>query len=528
MKRIADVRHANAIVVGSGIAGLSAALGLSGCTLITRGRLGSGCSRWAQGGIAAALGADDSAARHAADTLAVSGGIGDADVAEAVSGAAAGRIAWLQALGAHFDRAPDGALTLGREAGHSVRRIVHAHGDATGAEVMRALTAAVRTRDDIDLHENHELIDLVISDGRVAGVLALAEGEHLVMILAPAVLLATGGLGGLYAHTTNPAEVTGDGIAIAARAGARLADLEFVQFHPTALAVESDPLPLLTEALRGEGAVLVNDRGDRFMPGLHPDAELAPRDIVARAVWRQRMAGRDVYLDGSGAVGAAFPERFPTVWKAAQRAGFDPRYQGLPVTPAEHYAMGGIATDGAGRASIPGLWAVGECSSSGLHGANRLASNSLLEGMVIGAAAALSIAAAEAAAIPDSGLRVPERAIGDAAHSAGLTGAGEMAGAIRLLMWKHAGVERSADGLREALVELDRLQSRHPHTTHAERNMQLLARLVVRAALARPESRGAHWRVDCPATVPGLARRSFTVARLERAVELSGREKRAA
>ncbi len=528
MKRIADIRHAKAIVVGSGIAGLSVALGLSGCTLLTRGRPGSGCSRWAQGGIAAALGADDSAALHAADTLMVSGGIGDAVVAEAVSVAAAGRIAWLQALGAHFDMTADGTLTLGREAGHSVRRIVHAHGDATGAEVMRALTAAVSVRDDIELCENHELIDLVISDDRVVGVLALADGEHPIIILAPAVVLATGGLGGMYAHTTNPAEVTGDGIAIAARAGARLADLEFVQFHPTALAVESDPLPLLTEALRGEGAVLVNDRGDRFMQGLHPDAELAPRDIVARAVWRQRMAGHEVYLDGSGTVGAAFPERFPTVWKAAQCAGFDPRHQGLPVTPAEHYAMGGIATDGAGRASIPGLWAVGECSSSGLHGANRLASNSLLEGMVIGAAAAASIAAADADAIATSGWLVPERAIGEAVYPAGLTNAGEMAVAIRTLMWKHAGVERSAGGLREALVELDRLQARHPQSTHAERNMQQLARLIVQAALARPESRGAHWRADYPVTLPGLARRSFTVARLERAVALSGQAKRAA
>ncbi len=525
MKRIADVRRTNAIVVGSGIAGLSAALGLPGCTLLTRGRLGSGCSRWAQGGIAAAIGADDSAELHAADTFAVSAGIGDADVAEAVTAAAAGRVAWLESLGARFDRAADGSLALGREAGHSARRIVHADGDATGAEVMRALTRAVQARDDIDIREQHELIDLVISNGRVAGVLALADDEHLVMFLAPAVVLATGGLGGLYAHTTNPAEVSGDGIAVAARAGARLADLEFVQFHPTALAVESDPVPLLTEALRGEGAVLINDRGDRFMLDLHADAELAPRDVVARAVWQQRIDGCDVFLDASDAIGSAFPERFPTVWAMAQRAGFDPRHQGLPVTPAEHYAMGGIATDVSGRTSVPGLWAVGECGSNGLHGANRLASNSLLEGMVTGAAAAKAITATGAGRIALTGLLAAEQAIAGTvdAHTDG-----ELIATVRDLMWRHAGLVRSARGLHEALAVLDRLDVRRQQRTYAERNMLQLARLIVHAALARSESRGAHWREDCPVTLPGLARRNFLAVRPERPVELSGQVKRAA
>lgn len=525
MERLADIRRTNVIVVGSGIAGLSTALGLSGCTLLTRGRLGSGCSGWAQGGIAAAIDADDSAALHAADTVAVSGGIGDADVAEAVTAAAAGRIAWLQTLGTHFDLAPDGSLALGREAGHSARRIVHADGDATGAEVMRALTLAARARDDIDICEHHELIDLVICDGRIAGVLALAGKEHRVMILAPVVVLATGGLGGLYSHTTNPAEVSGDGIAIAARAGARLADLEFVQFHPTALAVRSDPVPLLTEALRGEGAVLVNDRGDRFMQGVHKDAELAPRDVVARAVWQQRMGGREVYLDASEAVGSAFPERFPTVWDAARRAGFDPRHQGLPVTPAEHYAMGGIATDTAGRTSIPGLWAVGECGSNGLHGANRLASNSLLEGMVTGAAAARTIAAADFGTVPAAGLLTAGQAF---VGTAGVWSDGEMVATIRDLMWRHAGLVRSASGLHDALAILDRLAVRYQQRNYAERNMLQLARVIVHAALARSESRGAHWRTDCPVTLPGLARRHFMTVRPERPVELSGLVKQAA
>jgi L-aspartate oxidase len=525
MNRIADIRRARAIVVGSGIAGLSAALGLDGCVVLTRGRLGSGSSGYAQGGIAAALGADDSATRHAADTVAVSGGIADAQIAEAVAAAAAGRIEWLQGLGACFDRDAQGALALGQEAGHSARRIVHAQGDATGAEVMRALTAAVRARPDIEVCEHHEFVDLIIRDGRVAGVLALVDGAERVAILAPAVVLATGGIGALYACTTNPPEVAGDGIAAAARAGARLADLEFVQFHPTALAVDSDPLPLLTEALRGEGAMLVNDRGERFMPALHADAELAPRDVVARAVWQQMAAGRAVLLDASATVGAAFPERFPTVWQAAQAAGIDPRREGLPVTPAEHYAMGGIATDAHGRSSLPGLWAVGECGATGLHGANRLASNSLLEGMVSGMAASLSMTNALPRIVPATRLEVPAAALSGRVDALGDT---RHAHRLRELMWRHAGLVRDERGLRTATAELERRAVGQRDWTFLDRNLQQLAGLIVRAALARPESRGAHWRADHPHTNVALARRSFLLPQPERRVEVGVLTRRAA
>jgi len=497
-----QIRRARAVVVGSGIAGLSTALGLEDCVVVTRGTLGSGSSRHAQGGIAAALGDDDSPADHALDTLAVSAGLADPEVARAVAEAAAGRVEWLRALGARFDVDEHGRLVLGREAGHRTRRIAHAGGDATGAEVMRALVAAVEARCDIDVLAEHELVDLVRHGQRVAGVLARAPSDALVAILAPAVVLATGGIGGLYARTTNPVEVTGDGLAVAARAGAELADLEFVQFHPTALDVDADPVPLLTEALRGEGATLIDDRGERFMLAEHPDAELAPRDVVARAIWRKLSAGRKVYLDARAAVGAAFPERFPSVWRTAERWGLDPRVEPLPVTPAEHYFMGGIVTDLDGRTSLPGLWAVGEVASTGLHGANRLASNSLLEGMVLGAAASRSIAESPAAPPPTSALEVPAGAL-----AASGSGKAQIRAAVRELMWRYVGLVRDAHGLTHALAELARLEK---EADAAERNMLLAAKLIATAALERTESRGGHWRADHPETDPSQQfRRAF-------------------
>src|SRR5690606_14389012 len=351
----------------------------------------------------------------------------------------------------------------------------------------------------------HELVDLVRHGQRVAGVLARAPGGALVALLAPAVVLATGGIGGLYARTTNPVEVTGDGLAVAARAGAELADLEFVQFHPTALAVDADPVPLLTEALRGEGAILIDDLGERFMLAEHPDAELAPRDVVARAIWRRRSAGREVYLDARAAVGAAFPERFPSVWRTAQQWGLDPRVEPLPVTPAEHYFLGGVVTDLDGRTSLPGLWAVGEVASTGLHGANRLASNSLLEGMVLGAAASRSIADSPSVLPPASALEVPAGAL-----AASGSGSVEIRAAVRELMWRYVGLVRDRHGLEHALAELARLEKK---AGAAERNMLLAAKLIAEAALERRESRGGHWRADYPETDPSQQfRRAFRPA----------------
>jgi L-aspartate oxidase len=523
--RIAEVKRKRALVIGSGIAGLSTALGLGRCALLTRGKLGSGSSRYAQGGIAAALGPKDAAAAHAADTIAVAAGIADPLVAEAVTHAAAGRIEWLRALGAQFDADAEGRLRLGQEAGHSTRRIVHANGDATGAEVVRALSGAVRERPDIEVFERHELIDLVHHNDQVAGALALTPSGELIALLAPAVVLATGGLGNLYLRTTNPAEVTGDGLAIAARAGAMLADLEFVQFHPTALDVEHDPVPLLSEALRGEGAVLVNDRGERFMCALHADAELAPRDIVARAIWHERQNGRRAYLDATAAIGREFPQRFPTIYQYAVASGIDPRSEPLPVTPAEHYHMGGVATDASGRSSLPGLWAVGEVAATGLHGANRLASNSLLEGMVFGAIASQSILASARNLTPLRALEVPASALAaprTRAH-ADQKAARER---VRRIMWEQVGLMRDAEGLSTAIAELCALERQA--VALGERNGPFVGRLIATAALKRNESRGAHWRRDHPEPNAARAARSFYVERAAAMAHIDFATRRAA
>ncbi|HMB53724.1 MAG TPA: FAD-binding protein, partial [Thermoanaerobaculia bacterium] len=396
--RIAGVRHADVLVIGTGAAGLATALGCSprAVTLLTKSRFGHGGSTaWAQGGIAAALGDDDAPALHAADTLDVAGGLADRSAVAVLTEEGPRRVEELIALGARFDCTADGELAFGREAAHGRRRILHAGGDATGAELMRALATAVAEAPGVTVEEGCFAVDLAVEvdaqgrTRRVVGALVVDGDGCRVLHLAGAVVLATGGVGQLYRHTTNPVEVTGDGLAMAARAGVTLVDLEMVQFHPTALAADSavedgGPLPLLTEALRGEGAWLVDGDGERFMVDEHPDAELAPRDVVARAIDRRRAAGEPVFLDAREAVGERFPERFPTVWEKATAAGFDPRAEPLPVTPAAHYHMGGVKVDGRGRASLDGLWVCGEAASTGVHGANRLASNSLLEALVYG------------------------------------------------------------------------------------------------------------------------------------------------
>jgi L-aspartate oxidase len=324
--------------------------------------------------------------------------------------------------------------------------------------------------------------------------------------LANAVVLATGGPGQLYLHTTNPREATGDGLAMAARAGARLVDLEFVQFHPTALAVETEgePMPLLTEALRGEGATLIDDRGHRFMKDEHADAELAPRDVVARAIWRQLMAGRMVFLDAREAVGDEFPEHFPTVFELCRQHGLDPRVEPMPVSPAAHYHMGGIAVDGRGRSSLSGLWACGEVSSTGVHGANRLASNSLLEALVFGARVAEDLRGSASKGFA-SGRRVPKEPQGTPRDA-------EVKLAVRRILWEKVGLVRNEKGLTEAMNELDALSETSPDVAGEARNLLGIARLVTAAALARRESRGGHYRSDFPKPDPDWQHRQYLTA----------------
>jgi L-aspartate oxidase len=362
--------------------------------LVTAGSLGlSGSSTLAQGGIAASVGADDSAALHLADTIAAGDGLCDRGVAAEIIAAGADVVAALQSHGVHFDRKVDGSFSLGLEAAHSRHRIVHVDGDATGAGIMRALTAKVLATPSITVMENTRALRLIRQDGRVVG----ACLENVGPVAATAVVLATGGIGGLYNATTTPLGNLGQGAALAGRAGAVLADMEFVQFHPTALAVSAPRLPLISEAVRGEGAQLVNDRGERFMADV-PGRELAPRDVVARAIGSEIAQGRKVYLDARAAPGARFATRFPGIDALCKQHGIDPSRDLIPVRPATHYHMGGIRTDADGRSSLPGLWAVGEAACTGLHGANRLASNSLLEAAAMGLRAARALGCEEAVA----------------------------------------------------------------------------------------------------------------------------------
>jgi L-aspartate oxidase len=486
-----DCITAPVVVVGGGIAGLSTALGLEGCHLVADEPVGGGSSRLAQGGIAAALGSDDAPALHASDTLRVAAGLADAGVAGLVAEAAAGRIAWLRELGVAFDAAYDGRLLLGREAGHVRDRIVHAGGDRTGAAVMQGLRAAVLRRGDIRRLEGYELVDIIGCGGRAGGVLLEARGGSRLAVLAPQVVLATGGIGACFDRTTNPPTSRGTGLAAAARRGVALADLEFVQFHPTALDVEGDPLPLLTEALRGAGAVLVDGSGQRFMTAVHPDAELAPRDVVARAIALRRLAGEPVRLDATQV--PDLERRFPGAAAIARAAGFELGRDPLPVTAAAHFR---IATDTEGATSLPGLWACGEVASTGLHGGNRLASNSLLEGLVFGARVAQAVRRAWRPA-PVGALDVPHR---DAEAQAGDP---QRLMALRQLVGRSLGPVRDGDAMTEALAEL----AKHAPATRAEEDLLTVARLLLGAALERRESRGSHFRLDCPESSPACAAR---------------------
>jgi L-aspartate oxidase len=485
--------RADVLIVGSGIAALSVALAAAPrrALILTPGRLGlDGASHWAQGGIAAAIGPCDSPQSHAQDTLAAGVGHNDAQRVDQLTAAAPELIDWLVALGARFDRDGDGRLSLGREAAHSAQRIVHAQGDATGAEVMRTLSAAVRGAPHIELLEGFEARGLLQSGSRVAGVLAEDRSRRFYALSAGAVVLATGGIGQLYRYTTNPSHADGSGLALALQVGAELRDLEFVQFHPTALAVrglDPAPLPLLTEALRGAGAVLIDDEGRRFMAAVE-GAELAARDVVARAVFRQLRAG-GVWLDARAAPGAEFPQRFPAVFALAAAHGLDGRVDVLPVAPAMHYHMGGIAADAQGRTKVEGLFAVGECACTGVHGANRLASNSLLEGLVFGRATGRALADATTGAV---------RAHRTPALEPEPAGAAALALRLRHLMWDCVGIERDARGLAEARSWLqDTLAGLPAGSRFAARAR--VAEAIATAAERRRFSLGAHCRTEAEA-----------------------------
>lgn len=500
------------VIVGAGVAALSAALALAPypVLVISPDPLGLGASSaWAQGGVAAAVGEGDSPEAHLADTIAAGAGLVDEAVARLVTSEAPALIDALASLGAPFDRDPFGALQLSREAAHGRARVVRVGGDRAGAAIMATLIRAIEASPQVQVLTGLTATDLRVEDGRVTGLrVEDAQGAG-GWLSAPSVLLAGGGAAGLYAVTTNPVRIRGQMLGMAARAGAVIRDAEFVQFHPTAIDIGEDPAPLATEALRGEGAVLINRDGHRFMPEVDPAAELAPRDIVARAVFRETQAGRRPMLDTRAAIGPAVHGHFPTVAEACARAGIDPAEAPIPVAAAAHYHMGGIAVDAEGRASLPGLWVAGEAACTGLHGANRLASNGLLEALVFGRRAGLSLAATRG---PARDAAPAEVALGAPASPQDPAIEAE----LRALMARDVGVVREAAGLSRALARLSALD--RPELPAGQRNMIAAATMIAAAALDRRESRGAHCRADHPETDAAPAR--HTLMRLPEALAL--------
>lgn len=475
------------IVVGAGVAGLRAAIALAAAgrvAVLAKQTLSESNTQYAQGGVAVALSDEDEVGLHLQDTIAAGDGLVNEAAARVLVEEGPERIQELIDWGTAFDRSGT-RLAFTREGAHSRSRILHAHGDSTGQEIGRALAAKAATLPNIEFHTHLFTDDLIVADGNVIGIEAVASDGQRQRIGANAVLLATGGAGQVYSDTTNPAVATGDGIAMAYRAGAAVSDLEFFQFHPTALAVRGAPRFLLSEALRGEGAYLRNQNGERFMLDVDQRAELAPRDVIARAITREIAKTGSVFLDLRHLPAAAMKQRFPRIYATCLRFGVDITHDLIPVRPAAHYLMGGVRTDLDGRATFRGLFAAGEAACTGVHGANRLASNSLLEGLVFGARAGEAMRSAiRPKSLPSS----PAPTRSPAAHPVDLT-------RLRALMWECAGVVRNGQGLRTALTEVGRLRGKSEPSGEA-RNLFDCAELILQSALAREESRGAHYRED--------------------------------
>ncbi len=495
------------IVVGSGLAGLATALSLAPLPvlIVTAGQLGkTGSSDWAQGGIAAAIGSDDDPCLHAQDTLAAGAGLSELAIAHRVAAAAPRCVETLAQWGVRFDLDGAGNPALTLEGAHSRRRILHSGGDRTGASVMAALVERSRATPSIDVLEQAEIVELLLNDGEIVGALAAKDSSH-VAILGRGVVLAAGGASALYASTTNPLGNWGSGLILARRAGAILRDLEFVQFHPTAIAAsasfEGGPLALASEAIRGEGATLVDESGTPVMAGI-PGGDLAPRDRVARALWDRIQAGHEVFLDAREALGHRFPQRFPHITARCRAAGIDPVTRPIPVRPVAHYHMGGVRVDASGRTDVAGLWAVGEIASTGLHGANRLASNSLLEAIAGGSWVAEDL---QGCSIIGS----PRCLSASQASHPGRYECHERSASptlkLRQLMESHVGVVRDRSGLQAAVARLAAIgEGSSPNDPL--RRMAEVGLLIATAALNREESRGAHSRRDFPETTQLWAR----------------------
>lgn len=485
----AELTGDDVLIIGAGLAGLFLALSLAPgrCTIVSPAPIGTDASSaWAQGGLAAALDPTDTPAEHARDTVAAGSGLVDETIARLIAEEGPARVTDLLKLGVPFDRTPDGALALSLEAAHSRPRVARVAGDLAGKAIMDALTIAAKAAPSIRLIETAKAVALMQDgNGRIAG----AALRHMTGELAPCIaretILCTGGSGGLFAVTTNPPGARGDALAMGFQAGALIADTEFVQFHPTALDIGRDPAPLATEALRGEGSRLINSDGTAFMARYHKDAELAPRDEVARAIHAERRAGRGAFLDAREAVGASFPEHFPTVFNACRLANIDPRIAPMPISTAAHYHMGGIVSDFWGRSSLAGLSVCGECASTGAHGANRLASNSLLEAVVFAERITRRLQNAELDAPAASHAIIPAELPGDTLQT------------LRQQMADHCGVVRNKDGLTDLIGWITQTEQ----SLGAARALTA-ARLIAEPALARTESRGGHFREDANGEAP--------------------------
>lgn len=495
----------NIIIIGAGLAGLFTALKLAPLpvTVVSPTSLGEGASSfWAQGGIAAAIGDGDTPEKHVQDTISVGGGIVDENIASLVANEASKRIEDLLSYGVPFDKDLAGKLTLSREAAHSERRIVRVKGDMAGKAIMECLITAVKNTPSINILEGYRAINLSTHDNHVNGVYLspYSNIDNIHLLTGPSVIIASGGVGGLYSVTTNPATSAAEGMAMAARAGAVIADPEFIQFHPTAINVGIDPAPLATEALRGDGAILINNAGKRFMLDEHPDAELAPRDIVARAVHKSIQNNQGAFLDCTAAVGNRFPEKYPTVFSKCRQAGIDPVTTPIPVAPAAHYHMGGIYTNHDGATTLEGLWACGEAASTGMHGANRLASNSLLEAVVFGARIAENIKARPAAkhTLTPVANNTPQPASANEA---------EKYQSLRNAMSMHMGVIREEAGINK-LIDIIANLRKETNSAHFD-NMLTSIQLIAHAALNRRESRGGHFRSDYPETHDSFSSRTY-------------------